>query len=136
MELGDPKRTGTPQKGQPSQLTWMCVGSQSLNHQPKSKRGLDQVSCVYTACEQLGLHAGTPTTGAGAVPDPVDCLLIPFLKMVQLVWPQQEKMPITEKTVCCDFTYMTHLIAHKISETERRYEVTGGRSQKTMESYY
>lgn len=31
-------------------------------------------SCSYVADEQLCLHVGSPTTGAGAAHEPVDCL--------------------------------------------------------------
>jgi hypothetical protein len=39
--LRDLKRTGPPQEHQQSQLTWTLGGSQKLNHQLKSKHGLD-----------------------------------------------------------------------------------------------
>ena len=39
--LRAPKRIGMPQKEQQSQLTWALVGSQKLNHQPKSIHSLD-----------------------------------------------------------------------------------------------
>ena len=39
--LRDPKRTGTPQEDQQSQLTWTLEVSHTLNHQPKSEHRLD-----------------------------------------------------------------------------------------------
>ena len=35
---------------------------------------LTYAPCTYLADEQLGLHMSIPTTGAGAVPEPVACL--------------------------------------------------------------
>lgn len=68
--LKDSQRTGPPQKEQQSHLTWTLVGSQRLNHQPKSKHRLDLGPGTCVADEQLDhLHAGPP-----AVPEPAACL--------------------------------------------------------------
>ena len=56
-------------------------GSQRLNHQLKIIDGVELFHVppnTYAADIQLGLHAGPPTTGAGAVPDSVACLWILF----------------------------------------------------------
>jgi hypothetical protein len=53
--LRDPKRTGTPQEDQQRQLIW-----------------------THVADVQLGLLAGTQTTGVGADPESVACLWILF----------------------------------------------------------
>lgn len=40
MEVSKPKRTGTPQEDQHSQVTWTLWGSQRLNYQLESKHSL------------------------------------------------------------------------------------------------
>ena len=73
-ELGEGLRnlegTATPQDDQQSQLAW-TLGSQSLNHRPRSKRGMDLVSSPifgFAADLQLSLPVGPPTTEAGTYP--------------------------------------------------------------------
>jgi hypothetical protein len=53
---------------------WTLGGFQRLNHQSKSKYGVDLEPDTYVADVQPGLHVGLPTTGAWAVPDSVACL--------------------------------------------------------------
>jgi hypothetical protein len=72
------KRTGASQKDQQSQLTWTPGGSQTLNHQPKSKHRLDLGQPNMCKDVQLGLDAGPQTTGAGVVCEFVVCLWNPF----------------------------------------------------------
>jgi hypothetical protein len=55
-------------------------GSQRLNHQPKREHGLDLAlpQHTYVVGVQLGLHAGSPTTGVEADPEFVAWLWITF----------------------------------------------------------
>jgi hypothetical protein len=69
-----PEEDRDPQEDQQSQLTWTLRGSHRLNHQPKSGKGWTYAPCTYEADEQLGLHVGHSTTGAGAAHDSAACL--------------------------------------------------------------
>jgi hypothetical protein len=50
-----------------------------MNHQPNSEHRLNLDLCIYIVDMKFGLHAGSPTTGLEAVPEPVACLWMPFL---------------------------------------------------------
>jgi hypothetical protein len=73
--LRDLKRTGIIQEDLQTHLTWTLVDYQRLNQQPNNKSDWTCISCTYIADVQLGLLVGPPTTGEGAVPESVACLL-------------------------------------------------------------
>ena len=80
----DQKSTGTVQEDQQNQLTWTLGDPQRLNHQPKSMYGLDLDHLYICSDEQLSLHAGPPTTGAGAVLEPTVCLPVDYISLAGL----------------------------------------------------
>ena len=63
--LRAPKEVGTPKEDQRYQLTWTLVGSQWLNYQPKSIRGLDLgIRSIHSRCAACS-SCRSGTTGAG-----------------------------------------------------------------------
>lgn len=99
--LRDLKGIETPQEYQQSQLTWTFSISQTLKHQLKSKHGPRPWLLSHVTHEPLGLHAGYPITGAGAIPNSVAWLL-PWLTSVG------EDMLIPAETSCGKVGANTH----------------------------
>lgn len=69
--VGDPKMTGTPWENQQYHLT-----STPESSKQKVSMGWTQDRCTQVAVEQFGLHIGSLTSGAGAMPEPIACLLV------------------------------------------------------------
>ena len=77
--LRDLKEIGTPQEEQQNKPTWTFGGPLGTDLPIKEQSQVEpNPSPIYVAGVQLGCCVGPLTTGAGAVPDSVACLWIPF----------------------------------------------------------
>jgi hypothetical protein len=87
------ERTGTPQKDQQSQLIWSRELPET-EAATKTKNRLElSPLCI---CSRYGLHTGLPTTGTGALPEPLASVLAcgscTSKWTDSLIWPQRERI--------------------------------------------